>query len=113
MRLFKKQVELDWGLVSICLIKCLDILLIIYMIKHFLIMMYSQQNTLKLYFLLFIFQLRKQIAILHIVNLIPNKKNMKHVDFRKRLANSIFGYYSNEEVIADRTKKKKTEPKCH
>lgn len=41
---------------------------------------------------------------------VPGKKNMKHVDFRKQLANSIFDYYSNEETVADRTKKRRQNP---
>ena len=38
---------------------------------------------------------------------VPGKKNMKHVDFRKQLAISIFDYYSKEETVGDRTKKQK------
>ncbi|CAI2190490.1 18230_t:CDS:2, partial [Funneliformis geosporum] len=36
---------------------------------------------------------------------VPGKKNMKHVDFRKQLAKSIFNCYS-DNTIADRTKKR-------
>ncbi|CAG8716111.1 44056_t:CDS:2, partial [Gigaspora margarita] len=36
---------------------------------------------------------------------VPNKKNLKHVDFRKQLVNSIFDYYSDEPV-AERAKKR-------
>ena len=36
---------------------------------------------------------------------VPGKRNMRHVDFRKQLATSIFDCYS-DNTIADRTKKR-------
>ncbi|RHZ53471.1 hypothetical protein Glove_441g18 [Diversispora epigaea] len=38
---------------------------------------------------------------------VPGKKNMKHVDFRKQLVISIFDYYSEDETVSNRTKKRK------